>query len=401
MGTAGSPTTERARSGTLVALAGACLILVSAPAAGQQATASGATGPSVVLLTEDPCCQFDPRIEFWLGTSAHVSVFQVYPGLGATKLYPYGSETSVRLDRGRHSFRYLGLQARQARTVFDWHYGHFAPFRSSTQTFEHVVVIASDRPLTAEALASGKAFKHAPGDSEAGEVVARLVAAVSAEGARVALDRGAWLRFAVPNASTGAVLASALSAALQRPLLSLFRDRPECDPRYDEHCTSAGEIEVKTGASPASGEASQARRKEATGDQPAADEARVRALLAEVARLQRRGDGDGPRIEVYEDARSLLERPDFAERVRRTLESGRATASLRGERERLRPDRGRRSFEPYRPRLGSDRRPHRPFRADWPSRDDRGSDRSGDRGADSGSDRGSSGGSEADGGAGD
>lgn len=398
MAAAGSPTWERARSGSLVALAGACLILVSSPAAGQQATAPGTSGPSVVLLTEDPCCQFDPRIEFWLGTSAHVSAFQVYPGLGAVKLYPYGSETSIRLDRGRHAFRYLGLQARHARTVFDWHFGHYTPFRSGTQPYEHVVVIASDRPLTAEALASGRAFKHAPGDSEAGEVVARLVAAVSPEGARVAMDRGAWLRFAVPNASTGTVLATALSGALQRPLLALFRDRPECDPRHDEHCTSAGEIEVKTGSSPAAGEASQARRKEATDDESAA-EARIRALLAQVARLQRRGEG--PRIEVYEDAGSLLARPDFAERVRRTLESGRATPSLRGERERLRPDRGRRSFSPYRPRLGSERRPHRPSRADWSSRHDRGSDRSGDRGADRGSDRGSSGGSRAEDGAGD
>lgn len=393
-----APTPVSAGSGSLLAVAGVCALLFASPAAGQQARAPTPVAPNVALLTDDPCCDLDPRLEFWLGEPAHVAVFQVYPGLGAARIYPHGPETSVRLDRGRHGFRYTGLQAGHARTVFRWHYGHYAPFRSSVQPFEHVVVIASDRPLSAEALASGRAFDYAPGNSEAGEVVTRLVAAITPEGARIALDRGAWLRFAVANPSSGSVaaVASALSPVLRQPIPIPFARAfpPECDPRSDEHCSRDGEIETGAGSTDPGPAVAKETGKERSDDAAAA-EARIRALLAEVARADARNGGS--RIQLFEDPRSLLERPEVADRLRRSLLSGRGSpASLRSgppvdrsfdreslwsDRERLRPDRGRRSFEvdrPRRPRPGPER----------PSRGDRGSD------------RGSAGGSQADDGAG-
>lgn len=368
---------ETARNGSFLAVACVCVILVAAPAMAQQRAPSPTPpSPTVALLTEDPCCQFEPRLEFWLAEPAYVTVFQVYPGLGASRIYPHGSEElSTLLDRGRHGFRYLGIQANHARTVFDWHYGHFAPFRSSVQPFEHVVVVASDRPLTDEALASGTAFKHAPGDSDAGEVVARLVAAITPEGARIALDRGAWLRFAVPEPSTRTLaFGSALTPDLLRPIPIPFElaFALECDRRSDEHCTYDDEVEQLAGGGDAERPAA-----EGEAEQPAAEE-RVRTLLAEIARAHRRGQG--PRIEVFDDPGSLLERPEIADRLRRALTSGRSAATSAGaptsadgafDFNRVWRERGPRSLRHDRPR-----RPR--IRPERPSRPDRGSDRAPD-----------------------
>lgn len=176
-----------------------CCPLVAAEA--QPASSHGPGGTYadgwLELATEGTADHFQPRATFRLERAAYVAVFEVEPGVGATLLHPFGSNRQVRLSPGEHAFRLNGVQQAFNRRMMLAHLSQAFVHRDPVVPYNHLVAVASSRPLELDGLLSGRIFEYARGFAGVEEVTGALLAEVL--GARAAgewtIARTSYLKF--------------------------------------------------------------------------------------------------------------------------------------------------------------------------------------------------------------
>lgn len=194
-------TTEATRPLETILLAALFLCCPLVAAEAQPASGSGPGGAYggdwLELTTEGTTDHFQPRATFRLERAAYVAVFEVEPGVGATLLYPFGADDQVRLSPGEHGFRLNGVQQAFNRRMMLAHLSQAFVHRDPVVPYNHLVAVASTRPLELEGLLSGRIFEYARGFAGVEEVTGALLAEVL--GARAAgewtIARTSYLKF--------------------------------------------------------------------------------------------------------------------------------------------------------------------------------------------------------------
>lgn len=160
-------------------------LLVGAPGLDARAQQSPAASSAPVqaadwleLTTEGTTDAFQPRARLQLERSAYVAVFEVEPGVGATLLYPYGADDQIRLSAGEHGFRLNGLRQAFNRRTMLAHLGWAFAHRDPVVPHNHLVAVASERPLALDGLLSGRVFRYARAFAGAEEITGALLAEV-------------------------------------------------------------------------------------------------------------------------------------------------------------------------------------------------------------------------------
>lgn len=165
-------------------LLGALLVCLPAAAGAQEATpasdepASGehpSDAPRVELSTVGTYSYHRPYARLELEEPAYVAVFEIEPGVGATLLYPHDPWPQNLHMAGVHSVDLTGPQVRAARQAMRNHLGYAFAHRSPVVPRNHLVVVASERPLRLDALMSGRVFEHLHGYSGHEEVARALL----------------------------------------------------------------------------------------------------------------------------------------------------------------------------------------------------------------------------------
>lgn len=160
------------------ALAAFCLGLTAHGAAQVPEPPADRDAPRVLLSTAGVYSSFHPRVEVHLSRAAHVAVFEVEPGVGALRMYPFPSDRSVRLEAGTHEFRLNGVRATNQREQFLARLGHRLRARSADYREAYLVAVASERPLRISQLSAGRVFAYRGGSGSAGGAVGSVVAAL-------------------------------------------------------------------------------------------------------------------------------------------------------------------------------------------------------------------------------
>lgn len=160
------------------ALAAFCLGLTATAAAQVPEPPADRDAPRVRLSTAGVYSSFHPKVEVHLSRAAHVAVFEVEPGVGALRMYPFPSDRSVRLEAGTHEFRLNGVRATNQREHFLARLGHRLRARSADYPEAYLVAVASERPLRISELSAGRVFAYRGGSGRAGGAVGSVVAAL-------------------------------------------------------------------------------------------------------------------------------------------------------------------------------------------------------------------------------
>lgn len=214
------------------------LLDAEAQSANPPATAGVYGGDWLDLATEGTTDHFQPRATLRLDRAAYVAVFEVEPGVGATLLYPFGAEGQARLSGGEHVFRLGGVQQAFHRRLMLAHLEHAFAHRDPVVPYNHLVAVASTRPLELAGLLSGQIFEYAHGFAGVEEVTGALLAEVL--GGRPAgtwtIARTSYLKF-----RNDPLLFTAGDVQTAAPFLALGTELQllglEADPRFPEFVT--------------------------------------------------------------------------------------------------------------------------------------------------------------------
>lgn len=177
----------------------ASLLLLPAAASAQQDPVpafDAPDGPEVSVQVEGVNFRAQPRATLTLTRQAHVGVFEVEPGVGATLLWPH-RDRAAPVAGGSHGFRLNGPRMATYRSLMLTHLGRSFLFRSANQQEVHLVAVVSERPLRTDRLLSGRVFGHDDPGATAGEVVDALLSRVLADPLEAAwsYDRLSFPRF--------------------------------------------------------------------------------------------------------------------------------------------------------------------------------------------------------------
>lgn len=153
--------------GTLAVMALACALALPAALEAQDdrrvAVAAGTeradatAGPGISLTVQGVNYRAQPGATVTLDRAAHVGVFEVEPGVGATLLWPHGGMDDP-VAAGSHSFRLNGPRMATYRSLMLSHLGTDFLFRSPNQQDVHLVAVVSEAPLRTDRLLSGRVF---------------------------------------------------------------------------------------------------------------------------------------------------------------------------------------------------------------------------------------------------
>lgn len=175
-GRAQSPVSRVAASVT--ALAACCLALTNPVTAQEPEASEERAAPQVRITTTGVYSSYQPRAEIHLSRAAHVAVFEVEPGVGALRMYPFSSDRSMRAEAGTHVFRLNGVRAANLREQFLARLGHRLRTRVEDYPEAYLLAVASDRPLRFSELSSGRVFAYHGGGIGGSGGVGSVVAAL-------------------------------------------------------------------------------------------------------------------------------------------------------------------------------------------------------------------------------
>lgn len=169
---------------TTTALLLGALLACAPAAAGAQEAAPASEGPGVdaervELSTVGTYSYYRPYARLELAEPAYVAVFEVEPGVGATMLYPARPWPQKLHMAGVHHVDLTGTRAGSARRAMWMHLSSAFLHRPGVVPRNHLVAVASDRPLRLDELLSGRVFEHRHGYAGAGEVTVALLASVT------------------------------------------------------------------------------------------------------------------------------------------------------------------------------------------------------------------------------
>ncbi len=199
---------------------------------------TGYGGDWLRLTTEGTSDHVQPRATVRLERPAHVAVFEVEPGVGATLLHPSGADRQARLSEGRHTFRLNGIQQAFNRRTMLAHLSGAFVHRDPVVLHNHLVAVASTRPLELGGLLSGRIFEHSRGFAGTEEVAGALLAEILGD-----RPAGAWTlaRASYPKFRNEPLLFAARDLQADAPYLVLGTELQllglEADPRIPELVT--------------------------------------------------------------------------------------------------------------------------------------------------------------------
>lgn len=133
----------------------------------------------VEMTTVGTYLYYRPQAHVRLERPSYVAVFEVEPGVGATLLYPADAWSQRLEPAGEHGVDLTGHRARTARRAMIRHLASAFAHRPPVVPRNHLVVVASDRPLRLDGLLSGRIFEHDHGRAGVGEVTRALLAHVT------------------------------------------------------------------------------------------------------------------------------------------------------------------------------------------------------------------------------
>lgn len=189
------------RSLLLAALLACPLASAGAQEAARAGPDEAAAAERVAITTVGTYAYYRPVAHLRLSEPSFVAVFEIEPGVGATMLYPHDPWPQEPHGAGVHRIDLTGPQARAARSLTRNHLGWAFVHRPAVVPRNHLVAVASDRPLQLDALLSGRVFEFRRGYAGAGEVERALLAHVLGERGAVggSSDRTSYWKFRDPT----------------------------------------------------------------------------------------------------------------------------------------------------------------------------------------------------------
>lgn len=132
----------------------------------------------VELATVGTYAYFRPWARLQLREPSYVAVFEIEPGVGATMIYPHDPWPQKLHMAGVHTIDLTGPQVRTARRLMSNHLGFAFVHRPTVVPRNHLVAVASDRPLWLDGLLSGRVFEYRHGFAGPERVTRALLANV-------------------------------------------------------------------------------------------------------------------------------------------------------------------------------------------------------------------------------
>lgn len=168
-------------------LAAALLFCTTGTAGAQAEAVSDESAPRVDVVTEGVFGSFQPVARVHIDRPGYVALFEVEPGVGATMLYPRDPSSPERLEAGVHALRLNGIPAGNRRLLMQWHLGWAFAQRPLLVPRNHLVAVASRRPLDVSDLLSRRIFHYSKNLADANEVTHALLTTLTR-----GMNPGAW-----------------------------------------------------------------------------------------------------------------------------------------------------------------------------------------------------------------